>query len=285
MASGIRRRKTSWKEKIRRVLTMAESKLSEGLYYEAQQIFKAVSPRYLSQGKVKEAIVLLRQGSLNMLKYRQLRCTLDLSNDIIRIEDVHSSKVDYEMESLNALMDILNEFPESKEKDQLLNEAVAWSRKKEFQGIRYEFGHPSLHIIGAQSKMIQKDERGALDHYLRSKSPSEFARGVLSMASEGHTSEKDLFVARAALEILSRGEGILAAEHFLKEVRLELDRRSTDVSSLYLIRYCERLVLALKMSDKGFHLFDTLQKVYSPAFRRDPSCAKLIAMIAKRYYS
>eukprot|EP00940_MAST-03C_sp_MAST-3C-sp2_P001416 g1416.t1 len=110
--------------------------------------------------------------------------------------------------------------------------------------------------------------------------PESAAVVVADVAAFGDAQEYDLFVARTFLEILWRGEGVEAADSFLRAAVKCLKKEEKDETP-FLIRFCARLGEALRLPD-NVKLIGVLERVYGPALNRDPELLTLLHEVIDR---
>jgi hypothetical protein len=282
MASGFRRRRrVTAKERLTKIMERAEVKLNKGHHYEASQTFKTLVPRYVKTKKFSDAADLLREGSLKMLKHKQFRDALDLSTDLLGLsKDANDDQNVNEM-IRESLVKILESFPESSEKQRILQDALQWSKSANTE-VMYENGHPSFHAICAKSCVSRGDVRTSFNHFLYSRSPVDFAKLICAQISKGYSSEYDMFVLRAVLSLLCAGAGVNEADLLLCEIETRSKRRSKEFP---LLRFCNRLLGLIRKGEEAVELFHLLIQVYSPGFsKRDPNITKLLSKIGVNYF-
>ena len=70
---------------VNRVLQKIQASVQAGNYYEAHQMYHSVSQRFLKQKKISDAIDLVQDGAIQMLRHDQSGSALDLCSRMIDI--------------------------------------------------------------------------------------------------------------------------------------------------------------------------------------------------------
>ena len=183
---------------------------------------------------------------------------------------------------LESLSKVLENFPDSSEKDRLLTDSINWSKNAKLKQSSSGAGSPLLHAIAAKACVKSGNVRLAFKHFLYAQSARDFAKLVCSQISKGHTSEYDLFVLRTVLSYLCAGAEVKEAELLLREIETRAKRNAKDFP---LLRFLNRLFVLIPQGDDADELFHLLVQVYAPGFSsRDPSIYKLIKTIDIKFF-
>ena len=161
-------------------------------------------------------------------------------------------------------------------------------------------GLPDFHLTLARTYRLAKDRASAHQQYLRSggatslsslAQPSdapaffknqatiEAGQNIIEWASEGESSELDLFVTRAILQYLCI-EDIASGSTLLKWFKLN----QPSLASEPLYHFCEFLVETVQRSAAAAPLFDLLKHKYALAISRDPSLTSYLDRIGEIYF-
>ena len=105
--------------------------------------------------------------------------------------------------------------------------------------------------------------------------PEEYAAFLADWCLAGYPEEQDLYVARAILTFLSKGNLNMANKVYsLIQQKLEL--------TTPLMHFCQFLLATLERD--AYPLFKLLREKYEPELQRDPSFNSLLNKIAKHYF-
>ena len=187
-----------------------------GKYYEAQQMYKGMSDKFLHKKKFDKSVHILVTGTRVMMEKKQATLALELANSMIEVfekcencallEPKWQISKNVSMNALELIEAIANLFPMvCAERALFLKEAISWSAKclktQETGGMTQ--GEPSLHTMLANTFRAGKVYSEAHKQYSLSESPNEHAEFLFEWALEGHPHERDLFITRAVLQYVS----------------------------------------------------------------------------------
>ncbi|KAF8975328.1 hypothetical protein BGZ46_009211 [Entomortierella lignicola] len=127
-----------------KVLQKLEKSVGAGNYYEAHQMYRTVTNRYVKAQNYKDAIDLLHSGSLLLLKHNQSGSGADLGLYLIEVYNL--DKVAVTEESRDRIFDIADLMtPENSQRRQFLQYAINWSANNG----DYNNGDPLIqHYVG-----------------------------------------------------------------------------------------------------------------------------------------
>ncbi|KAL6847980.1 hypothetical protein ACP4OV_022108 [Aristida adscensionis] len=86
-----------------------ESMVSEGNYYEAQQMYKSTSARYIAAQKFSEALDILESGALVQLKHGQVTCGAELA--VLFVDTLVNGALPYNEQTFGRIRKMYDAFP------------------------------------------------------------------------------------------------------------------------------------------------------------------------------
>ncbi|KAF9544606.1 hypothetical protein EC957_011821 [Mortierella hygrophila] len=127
-----------------KVLQKLEKSVGDGNYYEAHQMYRTVANRYVKAHNYKDAIDLLRSGSMLLLKHKQAGSGTDLALYLVEVYNL--DKVPVTEESRDRIFDLADLMDaENSQRKTFLQNAISWSANNS----EYKNGDPLLqHYIG-----------------------------------------------------------------------------------------------------------------------------------------
>ncbi len=184
-----------------RVMAKCEASVAAGDYYAALQMYKTLAARCGAHQRA-EAQELLRTGALVMLKHAQANEGSELANMLV--EALRSDKGSPVACGRAPLLEVSAAFaPEHAEQHvAFLRNAIRWST----EAGAGPGGDVELQAAAARVLRRARDFAGAARHYLHASQTAEFIDMVVQWMAMGYRSERDLFLARPTLQLLSVGK-------------------------------------------------------------------------------
>ncbi|XP_068642538.1 protein GET4-like isoform X2 [Aristolochia californica] len=199
-----------------------EKVVKDGNSYEAQQMYKSTTARYVSAQKFAEALDILQSGASLQLKQAQVTCGAELA--VLFVDTLVKGKFECNEDMLGRIKKIYKEFPQVSlpqqvgvdEDMQKLSEALG-AAKIRVEGcssflkaaLRWsaEFGapqngSPELHDMLAEyiySESPEMDMTKVSLHFVRGNHPEKFASTLVNFMGKCYPGEDDLAIARAVL--------------------------------------------------------------------------------------
>jgi hypothetical protein len=257
------------------VLKKLEKRIEDGDYYEALQMYKTLHDRHVSNSNYEEAEKLVVSGSLTLLKMKQLSAATELA--LVLMELFKTSKKPVDEESRATVMRISNGYTPGPEQLSFLKAALKWSVTA---GSRAR-GDPELRMLLAHAAKECGDFAGASQQYLFADEPEEFAALLWEWSGKGYASERDLFVARAVLQLLSL-ENLRDANLVFEGFKARAEKKGVklDTPLMNFIRFllvtCER---------DAPPLFQMLRQRYAPSLAREESFQTYLQLIGQKFFN
>lgn len=257
-----------------------EQRVKDGDYYGALQMYKTLYSRHVNNQKVKDACDLAESSAMSLIQYGQTTAAMEMAE--LLIEEYNKEHVPLNEESKVRVVNINNkvlEFTDENAKPPVflelagfLKEAVKWSAK---EGGRQR-GDPALQLLLAQAYERAQDYESASKHFLHTEKPKEYATMLETWAKEGYASERDLFIARAVLQLL-------ALEN-LRDANVVFEQYTKAFSDLDtpLINFLSFLLQTLERD--AVPLFQMLRQKYATSLARDESFGMYMGMIGQKFY-
>ncbi|KAK6197457.1 uncharacterized protein RJT21DRAFT_110353 [Scheffersomyces amazonensis] len=140
--------------KLARTIQRFKAKIDTGSYYEAHQTLRTIVNRYVKSNQFKEAIDLLYEGSLILIKNKQYASSSDLITYLITVYEqfnISPSEGDYKLK----LIELINSLPSNETSlPDLAKQIIQWSRND-----IDKFGDNELHhVFGVKFLKAVQDE-------------------------------------------------------------------------------------------------------------------------------
>uniref|UniRef100_A0A0D9UX44 Golgi to ER traffic protein 4 homolog n=1 Tax=Leersia perrieri TaxID=77586 RepID=A0A0D9UX44_9ORYZ len=259
-----------------------ENMVAGGNYYEAQQMYKSTSARYIAAQKYLEALDILQSGALVQLKHGQVTCGGELA--VMFVDTLVKGALPYYEETFDRIRKIYDAFPrisvphflgdDYDDDGQKLSEAISAAKVRAEScssflraAIRWSAevgtsrnGSPELHVMLAEyiySESPETDMTKVSSHFVRGDDPKKFASMLANFMG------KDANLLMDELKDL------------LKSADLEIPK--TD-----LIQFIKYLLPTLERD--AYPLFRTLRQKYKSSTDRDPVFEELLDEIAAKFY-
>ena len=263
-----------------------EAKLAEGDFYEALQIYKTLYARHVAHKEHDQAMQLVIQGSRTLLGHAQLNAATELALMLIDLFTAQQPPRNVDDETRTMLRNVAAAYPPGAhaELTTFLKAALRWSTRA--PGGR-QTGDPAVHEMLARAyrsaacAACPAAYGQAADHYARAEAPEELAGMLVEWSKLGYASERDLFIARAALQFLSFGNlrDANAVQGAFK-ARLQQEGETPPDTPLmnfvsFLLRACER---------DAAPLFQVLRQRYSRSLARDPEFDRYLTAVGQHFF-
>jgi len=195
---------TSRNQGVEKVLKKLQKSVEEGNYYEASQMFHSISQRYTKQGKLDDAVLLLHNGILSLLKANQASSAIDLSSRLIEIYELSAIKPSDQV-ARTRLVEIFNLFPSIAPKEIRKYEFAKMCRRWAGKAGDSPSGDPQMNHVFGSSFSTDKEYYYAEQFLLFGTLDSSRVLGRMACAwsLEGQAQDPGYFAARVALEFLS----------------------------------------------------------------------------------
>ncbi|CAL9047386.1 unnamed protein product, partial [Musa banksii] len=273
-------------------------------FYEAQQMYKSLSARYVAAEKYSEALDILQSGALIQLKHGQVTCGAELA--VLFVETLVKGKYSYSKGTLDRVRKIYDDFPripipQHLEDDgdmQKLSEALM-AAKVRVEGcssflraaIKWSSesgapknGSPQLHDMLAEylySESPELDMTKVSSHFVRGSDPEKFASVIVNFMGKCYPGEDDIAIARAVLLYLSQGN-LRDANNLMDELKKQLEQKQLEIPHSDLIQVIGYLLRTLERD--AFPLFKILRQKYKSSIDRETLFDELLDEIAERFY-
>ncbi|KAJ3693808.1 hypothetical protein LUZ60_009288 [Juncus effusus] len=283
-----------------------EGMVDAGNYYEAQQIYKSTSARYVAVQRYSEALEILESGALVQLKHQQVTCGAELAT--LFVETLVKGKFPYNKETLGRVRKIFESFPRislpfeiitDDEDMQKLSEAMVAAKARVEScstflkaAIKWsvEFGapkngSPDFHEMLADymyTEMPETDMVKVSGYFVRGNNPKKFAKRIVDFMSKCYPEEDDVAIARGVLMYLSQGN-LRDANILMKEIKRLSELSEQDLPESELMQFTEYLLLTLERD--AYPLMKILRQKFKSSIDRDPLFDELLDEIAERFYN
>ncbi|XP_072980051.1 protein GET4 [Typha angustifolia] len=281
-----------------------EKMVDAGSFYEAQQMYKTTSARYIAAERYLEALEILHSGALIQLKHGQVTCGGELA--VLFVDTLVKGKFPYGKETLDRLSKLYEAFPKisvpqhlgDDDDMQQLSEALVAAKVRVEScssflkaGIKWsaEFGapkngSPELHDMLAEylySESPELDMMKVSSYFVRGKDPNKFASTLVNFMGKCYPGEDDTAIARAVLLYLSQGN-LRDANYLMDELKKLLESKELEFPQSDLIQFIEYLLQTLERD--AFPLFKMLREKYKSSTERESLFDELLDEIAGRFY-
>ncbi|TVU21713.1 hypothetical protein EJB05_31367 [Eragrostis curvula] len=283
-----------------------ENMVDGGNYYEAQQMYKSTSARYIAVQKYSEALDILQSGALVQLKHGQVTCGAELA--VMFVDTLIKGGLPYNEENFDRIRRMYEAFPrisvphflgdDYDDDGQKLSEAISSAKVRAEScssflkaAIRWsaEFGtskngSPELHVMLAEyiySESPETDMTKVSSHFVRGNDPKKFASMLVNFMGKCYPGEDDTAIARGALMYLSQGN-LRDANLLMDELKAQLKSADLEFPKTDLIQFIKYLLPTLERD--AYPLFRTLRQKYKTSTDRDPVFEELLDEIAAKFY-
>jgi len=270
-------------ENIAQALIRLETKLSEGDFYEALQIYDFIFKRYNSQGEEENADAIAKAGALLFIEKNELSNATRMIVLLVESYEKRDSTTIKEKdlavvkEIVDALWDKIGSKP-SKVLIDVLKILVRWSALGESSG---RGGDPYLNGKLAATYGLCGDYSEACRHYANT-TPDDmeaYASLLKDYAAIGYQSETPIFASRAVLHLLAIKQAAAAAAL--------VDRLESWNMAAPLWNCAKLLCQLCQIAEGETHAsaFKLLQDRYRSSLDRDPELVKYVYKIGKHYFN
>ncbi|XP_020405211.1 uncharacterized protein [Zea mays] len=238
-----------------------ESMVDGGNFYEAQQMYKSTSARYIAVHKYSEALDILQSGALVQLKHGQVTCGGELA--VLFVDILITGEFPYSEQFFDRIRKIYEAFPritvphflgeDYDDEGHKLSEAISAAKVRAEScssflkaAIRWsaEFGtsrngSPELHVMLAEyiySESPETDMTKVSSHFVRGNDPKKFASMLVNFMSKCYPGEDDTAIARGVLMYLSQGN-LRDANLLMDEMKEQLKSVNSDFPKTDLIQF------------------------------------------------
>uniref|UniRef100_A0A0R3RVH3 Golgi to ER traffic protein 4 homolog n=1 Tax=Elaeophora elaphi TaxID=1147741 RepID=A0A0R3RVH3_9BILA len=263
-----------------------------GNYYEAHQIYRTIYNRLANQGKWQELQDVLYNGILRLLEEAEVASAIDLAE--LFVEALEKSKTSVSSAVLDRFDELLNLLPAHLEKDlqanseredrrlQYISLGIKWTmavaEKKRYR----RRGHPGLHFRIAKALWREGNYASARNHFMYSDNPETFAMFLTEYQLKyGYTTEKDLFIAQAVLQMLCDRRLKSALKLLESYADIHPDIRSGFPYPFPLLNFLHYAIICI--ANKQLAYFTVLVEQYGNEISRDPEYKHLLDKIAQIY--
>lgn len=298
-----------------RVEERFRASVEKGNYYEAHQTLRALYQRYIAQGKDQNAWNFLRQGCLLLIKKDQWESGTEVSIMLVNhLKERHTKVTD---EIIGYLEEIFKSYNFFKDDDfvthprvlsmrtcpsvaSLTNEdrgrlnvmqtnreiymkaALKWSSLDD----DFKHGHPRLYGLLAIAYFEESEFEKSRQYFLYANMPEEFGLMLIEFATQkGHSSEADMFITQAVLQLLVLQNKDVAFATFLQYCGRHPVFKSImppPFEELPLLNFAWHLILSIDIGD--FEVYSCLCNLYSPVLRRDYSYFDYLQKIGSTFF-
>ncbi|CAD6232824.1 unnamed protein product [Miscanthus lutarioriparius] len=283
------------------------SMVAGGNFYEAQQMYKSTSARYITAQKYSEALDILQSGTLVQLKHGQVTCGGELA--VLFVDTLITGELAYSEQIFDRIRKIYEAFPritvphflgdDYDDEGHQLSEAISAAKVRAEScssflkaAIRWsaEFGtsrngSPELHVMLAEyiySESPETDMTKVSSHFVRGNDPKKFASMLVNFMGKCYPGEDDTAIARGVLMYLSQGN-LRDANLLMDEMKEQLKSANSDFPKTDLIQFIKYLLPTLERD--AYPLFRTLRQKYKTSTDRDPVFQELLDEIAAKFYN
>ncbi|KAF8925706.1 hypothetical protein BGZ47_003102 [Haplosporangium gracile] len=274
-----------------KVLQKLEKSVGDGNYYEAHQMYRTVANRYVKAHNYKDAIDLLRSGSLLLLKHKQVGSGTDLALYLVEVYNL--DKVPVNEESRDRIFDLADLMDaENSQRKTFLQNAISWSANNS----EYKNGDPLLqHYIGLLF-WKEKDFNQAEAHLLVGTQESAEALGLtlFEWSEQEPNHDKGAYLLRGVLQELAMRNLRDANTVFktfverLPAAYLAAEQKSSNGKTIQtfkssLLNLTQLLLLACETGNAS--IFKQIAAKYKPVLAIDENFGALMTTIGELFFN
>eukprot|EP01080_Neovahlkampfia_damariscottae_P000794 gene794-9044_t len=276
------------------IITKIQNNLEGGHFYEAQQLYKTLYHKFTKSKNFEKATQILINGFDKFIEKQQYKLANDLAVDLLEVFEKAEYKTTTQVipkkeksTPVDLLQEMISKYPSKGDYSYLkldfLNLCIKWSTKILPQKSNdIQKGVPSFHYILAQEYFKKNDYINAHKHFSRANSPEAHASMIFDWSLTGESSEKELFITRALLQLLcvsTAKESKIFFEEYLK-LHSEVDDSFNSKTPLF--NFCKFLIMSVEKNN--FELFEMLKEKYEFQLQRDSSFEKYLKGIASEHF-
>eukprot|EP00794_Sanderia_malayensis_P008957 gene8958-9911_t len=186
-------RQRTGKDRNARIYKKIEENVESGKFYEASQMAKTLFFRYKLQKKFQDAVTLLFDSSILLLKHNQHESGIDLAREMIKCLQEAGDEV--RSTSIDLLVAVLKQCrKDSPSRCDFIKESLLLTSSE------FKHGHPKLHNAAAVRYWEEQNYQAARAHFMHTSEGSLYATFLIEYhVTAGYPGEIDLFVTQAVL--------------------------------------------------------------------------------------
>lgn len=288
---------------LNKPLQKLQLSLQAGQAYEGQQMIKTVYHRFRSRKKLVESYQVLEGAATQQLAAGQVTCGVELG--FLLLEAFASDKVVANDAALRQILHVLQSFPGptadgSADQDdaprlccKLAVEAIRWARNHPMGDLALQqdtAGSPEQQIHNHLARYIWEfygvpGLGWASLHFAHGSEPFRFAAAIATAAEQAPRAELDLFLTRAALQILCTNsrQGLQLCKEFLQASEGICSQTELDIPNTPLYSFVHLLLEAIAVG--SLELVNLLRQEYVPALEADSTFEALLEQVVSRHFN
>lgn len=223
-----------------------------------------------------------------MLKHKHLTAGTELA--LLFIETLETGSMEQDDELKQIILDISGAFQAleadevrraeaAKNEGRFLKAAIAWSTLAKCG--QFATGDPDFHLLRAKAMVRRKDLPSASTNFLHAGQPKEFAEFLYQWSCSGYQSEREMFLARAVLQLLAL-ENLKDANALYTEFNAILDKNKCPLKQTPLAHFTKYLLKTVERD--AFPLFQMLCQKYMQVLQRDQSFILYLDRIQESFF-
>ncbi|OII72982.1 uncharacterized protein cubi_02213 [Cryptosporidium ubiquitum] len=274
-----------------RIWNVVKSRLEKGDSYDAYQLLISRLSRFNPSDSVEFGLE--KAKYFDEYGFNEIACHVCTS----MIKKAREEKLKITNSQFNSIMYILSSGSFCNEKGKLLNDTLLWCKDHENDNIDYIY---KLHVWASNYYFVHKNFSKAQLYVILTENPELFANILIEWSKKGYQSEKDIFLLRAVLILLSLKKTQFAHDLLDRYCQLLNENNDSSFSSPYSsnstpdsnipsapIQMAFFVISACELTDKktAMHFFDIIKNKYALLIRRDPSFTRIIDKIDQIYFN
>eukprot|EP01138_Halocafeteria_seosinensis_P010286 gb/GECG01010504.1/.p1 GENE.gb/GECG01010504.1/~~gb/GECG01010504.1/.p1 ORF type:complete len:310 (+),score=36.12 gb/GECG01010504.1/:1-930(+) len=279
--SSAQQRPKGKEEKIKQTL---QESLDRGDFYSALQMYRTYARRRENQKDIQGATRLYIDGAQLLTEKNQLEEARDLLQAMIDLWEKTPGASSVSVRK-NHLRRLYKQFPDSSSKLAWLKRAIEWSNDANTSSIgtvTRKSTDPLLYRWYALTARNCEHWNEALAHFLYADAPQEFGSCIIDYSKLGYRGEKDLFVARTVLKVLTLGKLGYANQIFKACCERLEEEHDQDLIETPLMNFLKFILLVLERD--AAELFELLMRRYGRSLQRDPQLLQLAQTVLRTFF-
>ncbi|KAF7458526.1 hypothetical protein HWI79_990 [Cryptosporidium felis] len=266
---------------MEKIWNVVRTRLERGDSYDAYQLLVSRLSRFSPKESVEFGLE--KSKYFDEFGFNEVACHVCSS----MIKKAREEKMRIQFNQFNSIMYVLGSGSFCNEKGKLLNDTLLWCKDHENDNNEYIY---KLHVWASNYYFAHQNFSKAQLYVILTENPELFANILFEWSKKGYKSERDFFLLRAVLILLSLNKTEFAHDLFDRYLQLLNESSSSTLNSVIPsapIQLSFFIISACELPDKkvAMHFFDMIKNKYALIIRRDPSFNQILDKIDRIHFN